>query len=847
MLIISIIGHRDLRSEDIEAIEASLRDWWSSQLRRFGKITPIIMSSLAPGADQLGAWTFTRSGLAPAAQLQPVLPYDQETYSEDIRREEAEYNPGGVIWSFGILASGPHVLRPVHTGCTDELPGRDRRDCYRGAGRYLAEKSHVLVALWDGIYGGAKGSTSDTIGYAQSQECQEVRARGGLPPLEIHWLAVPRRSNPFPAAEAFAWQSLQAQPPAVGSSHGRIVRFVRRPLVYLPALMASISVLASVTGYWLNLRGTLELHPWLWFDRVLVAISHLTLNSFDADPAGPGATWIRAGRAFAVGFVVTTVASVMNHLFRWLEGAALFVARLRDHDLVCGLGWRGRAFVASSGRDAVPTIAVDQSPSEVTRRMCASIGVPLVVGDATRSETIDRLTIARVQSAFVACNEDETNMRVVHQLAKARGRGDRRMVCCVGLDSQSSFRVLQQALPKNHQLDLRIFNPEAVTARILLRTHPIDRLAASRGASGVEVILLGSSRMAEELLQQVLQHGILEEGKRLRLVWVTRDPDDSCSTLAGRYPIYQASIQGSPTGQRTALPPKVWLREGVLPEIIFHSKPTADSALIDLFEGQLLATPDAWVTTVFVALHDPAASASVASALAPSLEAERLGRGHDITLVCYYNTPEQAYRSDIEQALNHDFPALPVRVFSDFMGDLSKAVARGDELDLVARRINGLHSDKHKALGDRGDAFCHDAWIKATEDEKDSSRQAAAHAFVKKRIRARMRAAGYSSDAISHALACIEHRRWCAENLLKGYRPLTRIPSEVVSPFVLSAEEKERIERWFGGEKMALKGARRHVDLVPFSDLRAVLSWDVALGEMAKDADQMEHLDWLLS
>ena len=241
-----------------------------------------------------------------------------------------------------------------------------------------------------------------------------------------------------------------------------------------------------------------------------------------------------------------------------------------------------------------------------------------------------------------------------------------------------------------------------------------------------------------------------------------------------------------------AEPEAIWWNEGVLPKIKFFDLPRSDRVLLELLEDENRIPFRSWVTSVIVAIEDPAVSASIAYVVAPHLESSRLTDNCDSTLACYYNTPEDVYRGDIEHALNRDFPSLPVRVFSDFMGDCSKQVVRGDLVDRVACRVNRVHKLRDLATADF-DERCDKLWCNLSENDKESNRQAAAHAWVKARIRARLRRESVTScAAIDEALAQIEHRCWCAEYLLEGFRPLTRIPSADL-PFRLTHEEERNV------------------------------------------------------
>ena len=597
-------------------------------------------------------------------------------------------------------------------------------------------------------------------------------------------------------------------------------------------------------------------------DSALTAISHLTLNSLDSVSPGPGALLVRFGRWLAVAFVLTTIAGVMNGLFRWVDGLTLWWVGRHEHDLVCGLGWRGLGLIVDDQPDKIPVIAVDLLADEARKSACHRMGVPFVEGDATSLETLRKVGVSKIRCAFVACNQDATNMQVVHQLAKMEPRND--MICCVELDSYRRFEILRNALPDGHKVDLRILNAESVTSRMLLVAYPIDRFMASPGSCGAEVIVIGHSPMAEELVRHVLQQGLFEEGKDLALAWLTPDAASTCRSFVSDYPVYSVVPNPGFGGAWVAEPPKVWLDDKVLPRIRFFDLPPSERGCIELFEGEKLPIVGEWVTSVIVAMGDPVASASVTYALAPRLEEIRNGQdgqGRDITLACYFNTPEDAYRGDIEHALNSKFRSLPVRVFSDFLGDGSKEVLRGDDVDRVARRFNyfyeGISLKKtFETLRDEArntlefESQCDRAWRSLSEDDKDSSRQAATHTLVKQRIRRRLQV--HCND-IPRALARIEHRRWCAHQLLKGSRTLTRIPSEEQVCFRPTDDEMKLLDRWFDeGQpqgKTTFRRTRRHVDLIPWDDFGRLFvdrHKTHAEHEAAKDLQQMRLLDLLL-
>jgi hypothetical protein len=852
---IAIIGHRDLQAGDLPYIQASLADWYSRRVADTAA-QPELLTSLTPGAEQLAAWVLTSSGVSKVPALRLVFPYGEAAFVEEVRAEERQYQQHHAPWTFDVLARrarGKAIRLNATWGFKSQtrdiaLHDQDKADtpepCNRSAGRYLAENVDMMIAVWDGVHSGRIGDTSDGVLYATSEQCQQARAKAGREPLEVHWLAVPHQSNPFPAGEAFTWQRLSLPTPVITPRAKTLRRHVRKLQVALPAALAAASFAVSFAGYLLHRASTPIAMPAIT-DAALTAVSHLTLNAFDVAADGPGAVLIRIGRLLAVGFALTTVASVMNGLFWWVDDLALSWARSRPHDLICGLGWRGRAFVADTAEARIATVAVERSPDESARDACARMGVALVEGDATDPETMRKVGVSSVRCAFVSCGKDETSMRVMHQLAKtAQGA---RMVCCVGLRSQRRFQVLQNALPEGHQIDLRIFNTESITARMYLESNPIDRFTASPSVAGAHVILLGASAMATAVAYQVLQQGIFEPGKGLMITWITPDAATACRLFAERHPVFQSRPPDSLEGPWIAEPEAVWMQEGVLPKVRFFELPLSDRVLLGLLEDGDRVAFDSWVTSVIVGIEDPAASVSIAYAVAPHLESARLRNNRDITIACYYNTPEDVYRGDIERALNRDFPSLPVRVFADFMGDCSKQVVRGDVVDRIARRVNGIYSLQDIGAADF-DERCNRLWRDLSENDKESNRQAAAHAWVKARIRARLLRQSLNSKVVDEALAHVEHRRWCAEYLLEGFRPLTRIPSSD-APFHLSAAEKSDVAEWFESAqaKKACKRVKRQADLLPFDAFDKVFGPIAAAKERGKDLRQIRALDFLLN
>jgi hypothetical protein len=826
---IGVVGHTDLRLQDVSAIRSSLERWFFREDARNPGAQVELMTGLQPGAEQLTTWVATRRTTPPRVVL--LVPARDDSHQIIVREKTLDLE-GCDSDSLRDLADEEKVI---------QLPSCQPPAL--GFSRYLGEHATVLLAIWDGVYGRDQNGVGDAVRYALSDKCQRIRAAARREAIEVHWLAVPRIGNCHPAAEAFTWQDLLTPfSPAKLTVHPWRYRF-RKLQLLLPVVLAIASVSITVWGYCLNATSVGSTRKSIG-DFALPAISHLTLNDLSVDVSGPGTELIRIGLWLSVAFALATLASLVEGIFRWIEELARLWTCSRPHDLVCGLGWRGRSFIADTAEARISTIAIEATPDESSRELCSRMGVSLIERDATDANVIKKVGIRHLRCAFVSCGSDEVNMQVAHQLAIAAA--GKPFVCCVDLRVEDRFQVLQNALPVGHRVDLRIFNTEAVTSRMLLQSQALDRFMASGDAGGADLIVLGDSAMARALIHQSLQQGIFESGKFLRIAWMVNDATTVCASFREKYPIYQEASSQNFAGVCRASPEGLWLDYGVLPTVEFFELPSSDRALIDAFQiGSVLRAANV-VTSVIVADSDPAVSASLAHAIAPWLERYRLERDRDVSLSCYYNVWDDIYRSNIEHAVNKDFPELPIRVFSDFMGKCSKHVVRGDDIDRAARRVNGIFSLPPETWRDSEfNQICTELWRSLPEDEKESNRQAAAHAWTKRRVRSRLRRLGVDDKAIEAELAEMEHRRWCAEHLLAGFRPLMSFSTYADET---NQEERRLVREWFSNAQMKkrLKREKRHADLLPFYAFEQVFTGSIAASEKAKDFTQIRALDIII-
>jgi hypothetical protein len=155
---VGLTGHRDLRGQDIEAIEQRVRSFWQGLRDGFPDLPLQLLTGLAEGADQLAA----RVALSMDIPIVAVLPMEQAEYERDFVSPEAT----AVFRS--LLAQADRVITlprapASHPEDAGEQRARERQ--YAQLGIFVSNHCQVLLALWDGKPGTALGGTGQVVHY----------------------------------------------------------------------------------------------------------------------------------------------------------------------------------------------------------------------------------------------------------------------------------------------------------------------------------------------------------------------------------------------------------------------------------------------------------------------------------------------------------------------------------------------------------------------------------------------------------------------------------------------------------------------------------------------------------
>jgi Trk K+ transport system NAD-binding subunit len=184
--------------------------------------------------------------------------------------------------------------------------------------------------------------------------------------------------------------------------------FDRRLLWLLAALVATL----AVSGVVFTAFHDLSLIDALYFTVVTITTTgYGDINLLEADAAlkayGIGVMLLGA-LILAVLFGLVTDAIVGVRLARALGERP---RPERDHVIVCGLGSIGYRVVERLCERGVPCIAVDRDEQGRFVTATRTLGVPVVVADASQPETLSELNIERARGVMCMTSDDVANLR----------------------------------------------------------------------------------------------------------------------------------------------------------------------------------------------------------------------------------------------------------------------------------------------------------------------------------------------------------------------------------------------------------------------------------------------------
>nr|WP_245675610.1 potassium channel protein [Micromonospora halophytica] len=357
-------------------------------------------------ADRLDEATFRRAGLAGAAGLALLHQDDVGNMHAALCAQEVEPRLRLVVRMFNTsLANGLREFFPDSAVLSDASMaapafvaaalGEVAPTHFRHAGRtlYVAERDDVRPK--DVVCGLAVTTDPDLVRVlpADEQAADVVLAEATGQPAGTEL-----------AARRLVRARRRRQPLAV------LLRAVRS-FATRKIGIAVIVLLAVIAGLgWLNARAT----DVSWTEALYLTLV-TTLSGQDPDVTKPAAAQIMqvvlnlAGLALIPLITAVVVDGIVN------ARLALHTGKIQPdrtgHVVVVGLGNIGTRVMAQLRDFGVEVVAIDRSAEARGASLARRLGVPLIVGDAAREETLRSASVEHCQALVVVSTDDGANLR----------------------------------------------------------------------------------------------------------------------------------------------------------------------------------------------------------------------------------------------------------------------------------------------------------------------------------------------------------------------------------------------------------------------------------------------------
>lgn len=154
---VGVIGHRQLREEEIPRLQQEFDSHIKSLLASLKLTKIIVLTGNAEGADQIPQASRYREFFSICA----VLPFAKEEYVKDFPSQNQRVAFDETLNQCDYIVITPNAP-------TEEILTTARDKAYQECARWISDNSNLLIGFWDGREPRGIGGTSDTVSYRTS-------------------------------------------------------------------------------------------------------------------------------------------------------------------------------------------------------------------------------------------------------------------------------------------------------------------------------------------------------------------------------------------------------------------------------------------------------------------------------------------------------------------------------------------------------------------------------------------------------------------------------------------------------------------------------------------------------
>ena len=191
--VVAVTGHRDLRSQDLDALRDEVRAVFTAMRKRMPNTPLVLLNALAEGADQLVAEVALQQDLV----LVTVLPMPLDVYKTTMAEAAAHKLDELLTLAAAQIELPLHGRTPAQLRASSDA----RTLCYEDLALFLARQGQALIALWDGTQSTKLGGASRVVEYVRSgtpkESVDEIESRCGM----VYHIVTPRLGGAEPAPQ----------------------------------------------------------------------------------------------------------------------------------------------------------------------------------------------------------------------------------------------------------------------------------------------------------------------------------------------------------------------------------------------------------------------------------------------------------------------------------------------------------------------------------------------------------------------------------------------------------------------------------------------------------------------